>query len=69
MLVAAALGLGGTAAVYAGMLLGPVHAHHAIGAPPHRADRVKPHPGRSGTGQPGSQLRLDQGGTFTARVG
>jgi hypothetical protein len=55
VLVAAALGLGGTAAVYAGMLPGPVQnfAHHVIGAPPHRAGPLKPHPGRSGTGQPG----------------
>src|SRR5262249_35719051 len=39
VLVAAALVLGGTAAVYAGMLPGPVQdfAHHLIGAPP-------PHP-------------------------
>ena len=48
VLVAAALGLGGTAAVYAGI------AHHLLGAPaPHQARPLKPHPGRSGTGQPG----------------
>ena len=55
VLVAAALGLGGTAAVYAGMLLGPVHTHHAIGAPPpYRAGLLKPQPGRSGMSQPGN---------------
>jgi hypothetical protein len=56
VLVAAALGLGGTAAVYAGLLPGPVQdfAHHLIGAPPpHPAGPLKPHPRRSGTGQPG----------------
>jgi hypothetical protein len=48
VLVVAALGLGGTAAVYAGI------AHHVIGAPaPHRARPPKPYPGRSGTGRPG----------------
>ena len=55
VLVAAALVLGGTAAVYTGMLPGSVQdlAHHMIGAPaPHRARPLK-HPGRSGMGQPG----------------
>jgi len=47
VLVATALALGGTAAVYAGI------AHHVISAPPHRARPPKPYPGRSGTGQPG----------------
>ena len=47
VLVAAALGLGGTAAVYAGFV------YHVIAAPSHRAGPRKPHPGRSGTGQPG----------------
>ncbi len=47
-LVATALALGGTAAVYAAI------AHHVIGAPaPHRAGPTKPRHGRSGTGQPG----------------
>jgi hypothetical protein len=47
-LVATALALGGTAAVYAGF------AHDLIGASaPHRPRPVKPHPGRSGTGQLG----------------
>jgi hypothetical protein len=54
VLVAAALGLGGTAAVYVGMLPGPVQDFaHVIGARPHRAGPLKAHPGRSGMGQPG----------------
>lgn len=51
VLVTAALGLGGAAVVYTGMLTGPVR--HMIGAPSHRAGSLKPHPGRSGMGQPG----------------
>lgn len=62
VLVAAAVVLGCTAAVYAGVLPGPVQdfAHRVIGAPPaHRADSPTPHHGKSGTrgrreGQPGN---------------
>jgi hypothetical protein len=62
-LIAAAVGLGGTAAAYAGVLPGPVQdfAHHLIGAPPaHGADRPKlqshnPGRGQPGEGQPGGR--------------
>ena len=49
-LVAAAVGLGGAAAAYAGALPGPIQdfAHQVIGAPPHRADFAKPQPGKPG---------------------
>jgi hypothetical protein len=55
-LIAAAAGLGGTVAGYAGVLPGPVQdfAHHLIGAPPaHRAGQHQP-PARPGQGQPGA---------------
>jgi hypothetical protein len=47
-LIAAAVGLGGAAAAYAGALPGPIQniAHHMFGAPPSRdADLHRPHPG------------------------
>ena len=47
-LIAAAAGLGGAAAAYAGALPGPVQniAHHMFGAPsPHGADLHRPRPG------------------------
>jgi hypothetical protein len=54
-LIAAAVGLGGAAAAYAGALPGPIQniAHHMFGAPPsHDADLHGPSPGpdRSGPG-------------------
>ena len=47
----AAVGLGGTAAVYAGLLPGPF-PRHVGGAAPRRPGPLKPHPARSGTRQP-----------------
>jgi hypothetical protein len=55
-LIAAAVGLGGTAAAYAGALPGPIQnfAHHTIGAPPtHGAGPIRPHPGHASPGPAG----------------
>jgi hypothetical protein len=55
-LIAAAVGLGGTAAAYAGALPGPIQnfAHHTIGAPPtHGAGPIRPHPGQASPGPAG----------------
>jgi hypothetical protein len=55
-LIAATVGLGGTAAAYAGALPGPIQnfAHHAIGAPPtHGAGPIRPHPGQASPGPAG----------------
>ncbi len=52
-LIAAAIGLGGTAAAYAGAMPGPIQdfAHYMIGAPPaHRADPLKRAPGPANLG-------------------
>lgn len=56
-LIAAAVGLGGAAAAYAGALPGPFQdlAHNLIGAPPaHHASPPRPRPG-PGTSGPGAQ--------------
>jgi hypothetical protein len=56
-LIAAAVGLGGGAAAYAGALPGPFQdlAHHLIGAPPaHHASPPSPRPGQ-GTSRPGAR--------------
>ena len=56
-LIAAAVGLGGAAAAYAGALPGPIQniAHHMFGAPPSRdADLNRPHPGPDPSG-PGAR--------------
>jgi len=56
-LIAAAVGLGGTAAAYAGALPSPIQnfAHHTIDAPPpHRAGPIRPHPGQASPGPAGS---------------
>jgi hypothetical protein len=55
-LIAAAVGLGGTAAAYAGALPGPIQnfAHHTIGAPPtHGAGPLMPHPSQASPGPAG----------------
>ena len=57
-LIAAAVGLGGAAAAYAGALPGPIQdlAHHMIGAPPaHHARSPRPTPLAPGKGNGNSQ--------------